>query len=343
MSMLCYSPIVDPQKWSLYTHMPSVMYPIIWNYPLEYTLGDWKYEYGDSLICQLWECDGAEGGCNPDKPNLLPSKEAGDDLLGQATLSMGSFQILGSSLLNMTVPKGGKGIVGRQAATFLLECQGCRRLWQQNPSWVNPYSEQKKESPPPEKIPSPTPPPEKIASPIPPPEKIPSPIPPSGSEQDQQSPPLPEKAKVEEGKQTPEKQDPIPPKESTDPSPAESPPPKIPPIESFNGPTPSPDEVIDDQQDESSSSGPSVMVIVLAILGALVGLLLIAVGIYFILRKCGVRKVEPIEPEISKKDENVARHLRIRVQRPAEADAAMRQHQVDGAMAELPWQPRTAS
>ena len=93
LSLLCFSPWAAPQQWALFAHMPMVQLPIAWYYPLNYTLGAWKYEYGDTLICQLWECDGGRGGCDPAKPTALPSMAAGDDLLGQATLSLGAFQV----------------------------------------------------------------------------------------------------------------------------------------------------------------------------------------------------------------------------------------------------------
>jgi hypothetical protein len=58
---------------------------------------------GDSLVCQLWECDGGVGGCDPAQPAALPSAAAGDDLLGQATLQLSVYQVrtvaLGNALL----------------------------------------------------------------------------------------------------------------------------------------------------------------------------------------------------------------------------------------------------
>jgi hypothetical protein len=314
LSFLCYSPRVSLDKFHLFTHMKDVVYPIIWYYPLDHKLGEWKYDYGDTLICQLWECDGAADGCDPKKPSVLPNAKAGDDLLGQASLSMGSYQILASHLLNMTVPANGKGKYGDQAASFLIECKGCKNLWSQDPSWVNPFTEVMPE----EKQPDPS---KQVDTP------------PVTVERPQSSPALPWRSPSQ---------------------PSPSPPPEKPkeedatPVEPFEGPvTPTdvkPDGSSDPTDDSSSGGGSNILAIVLAVLGALVGILVIAVIAFFVMKKCGWRKVEPLEPEDSiqnAKDENVARHLRIRVQRPAEADQAIQQHRVDGAMAELPWAPKT--
>ena len=84
------------------------------------------------------------------------------------------------------------------------------------------------------------------------------------------------------------------------------------------------------------------LVIVLAVVGGLVGALVIAVGTYFILKKCRYRAVEPEEAfEQNEKDDAVPRHPRIRVARPAEAEAAITAAKGDAAMAELPWVPQT--
>lgn len=326
MSMLCYSPRVPKETFSLFTHMEDVVYPIIWYYPLDHQLGEWKYEYGDEIICQLWECDGASDGCDPARPSILPNPKAGDDLLGQATLSMGSYQILSSHLLNMTVPSNGKGKAGDQAASFLIECKGCKTLWSRDPSWVNPFT-------------------------LPPPEKV-----------DEKSPDLPPvsvpTAETSDTTQSPlpwrqGEKDPGTPESDADKGPdaAASPPPakEENPVKPFEGPVvptdPTGQEKQDDTSGDGSGGGSNVLVIVLAVLGALIGLLVISVLVYYGLKKWGWRRVDPVEEVDANpkdmKDENVARHLRIRVQRPADADAAIRQHQVDGAMAELPWQPHT--
>lgn len=322
MSMLCYSPRVPLETFSLFTHMKDVVYPIIWYYPLDHKLGEWKYEYGDELICQLWECDGAANGCDPNQPNALPNAKAGDDLLAQATLSMGSYQILSSHLLNMTVPSNGKGKTGDQAASFLVECKGCKTLWSRDPSWVNPFTlppkEKDEESPdlPPVSVPSKEK-PNSDQSPLPWREGDSSKTPGSDSN----------KAPDTGSKEPPAKEEQ--------------------PVKPFEGPVtptdPDGQEKKDGGAEEDSSGGSNVLVIVLAVLGALVGLLVIAVLTYYGMKKCGWRRVDPVVDEDPKnmKDENVARHLRIRVQRPADADAAIRQHQADGAMAELPWQPYT--
>lgn len=336
LSMLCYSPRVPIEQFSLFTHMKDVVYPIIWYYPLDHRLGDWKYEYGDTLICQLWECDGAPDGCDPARPNNLPNAKSGDDLMGQATLSMGSYQILGSHLLNMTVPRNGKGNFGDSAASFLIECKGCRELWSKDPSWYNPFTEKPS---PVEQSPSPSPSPNEQVN-VPPvspsPTTTESPLPWRNPDDSKKNDPNPKDKVVETGTDKP--------------------------VESFEGPviptkvdtpsdptttaSPSPDLNQDEKKGQESSTssggGSNIMVIVLAALGALVGVLVLAVITYVVLKRCGWRKVEPVEdPKPTEKDENVARHLRIRVQRPAEADAAIRQHQADGALAELPWAPKT--
>lgn len=335
LSMLCYSPRVPIEQFSLFTHMKDVLYPIIWYYPLDHRLGDWKYEYGDTLICQLWECDGAPNGCHPDKPNILPNAKAGDDLIGQATLSMGSYQILASHLLNMTIPRNGKGNFGDPSASFLIECKGCKELWSKDPSWYNPFTER---PPPMEPSPSPSPPPnEQVDVP---------PVSPSPSETQS---PLPWRDPEDKKKDEPDTKDEI---VETDENVEPFEGPVIPTkLDEPNDPTsapPSPDTTNTPEQqkgeesESSSGGGSNILVIVLAALGALVGVLVLAGITYMVLKRCGWRRVEPIEePKPTEKDENVARHLRIRVQRPAEADAAIRQHQADGALAELPWAPKT--
>lgn len=328
LSMLCYSPRVPKETFSMFTHMKDVVYPIIWYYPLDHKLGEWKYEYGDELVCQLWECDGASDGCDPARPNILPNQKAGDDLIGQATLSMGSYQILSSHLLNMTIPSNGKGTTGDQAASFLIECKGCRTLWSKDPSWVNPFT---------------LPPKQEEKSPDVPPVSVPN-------KDDVEKPntdnsPLPwREGDTKDGNEndTPESDAN---NEKKPPSTDEQ------PVKPFEGPVVPTDpdgeaKKEDDGTQEESSGGSSVLVIVLAVLGALVGLLVIAVLVYYGLKKWGWRRVDPVEDidaadSKNSKDENVARHLRIRVQRPADADAAIRQHRADGAMAELPWQPYT--
>lgn len=323
LSMMCFSPKVSKEQWSLFTFMPEVKYPVIWYYPLNYTLGDWKYEYGDTLICQFWECDGGKKGCDPSKPDILPNATAGDDLLGQATLSMGSYQILGSTVLNFTVPWNGKGKRGSEAATFLLECTGCRTLWRSDPSWVNPYDQ----------VPSPSPPPPPAASPPP----VPSP--PVKPDNQAKVPPVdPTTPPPQKSQSPPPQQNPAPPPPTA----------QAPSVEKFDSSQPQPtlinpkDNGTDLASNSTSQSGTqNILVIVLATLGAIAGVLIAAAITYFGWKRCGWKKVEPEQPPSPKKDENVARHLRIRVQRPADADAAIRQHQVGGAMAELPWAPET--
>ena len=52
-ALLCYSPWISPKNWSMFVHMPTVDTPIAYYYPLKYSLGDWKYEYGDTAVCKF--------------------------------------------------------------------------------------------------------------------------------------------------------------------------------------------------------------------------------------------------------------------------------------------------
>jgi hypothetical protein len=101
------------------------------------------------------------------------------------------------------------------------------------------------------------------------------------------------------------------------------------------------------------------LVIVLAALGGLLGLVLLAIACCAGFRFMRWKAVRPehAPPRApappaglpAKRGGGKARsaaqdeqQLRIRVQRPADADAALRQHRVGGALAELPWAPQTA-
>ncbi|KAH7622865.1 hypothetical protein NADE_007734 [Nannochloris sp. 'desiccata'] len=374
-ALLCYSPWVSPKEWSMFAHMPTVDTPIAWYFPLSYSLGNWKYEYGDTAICQLWECDGGPGGCDPNNPSLLPSSDAGDDLLGQASFNLGSFAILGTVFLNMTVPPEGKGTVGAVAGSVLLGCPGCRQLLRDNPSWINPYS-----APPPTSntspvttVPSPTPPP---ASPppasSPPPPVAPPPIvaPPPLASPPPPPPPasLPILDSFDGPPQTEDNAVVVPPIEISPPPspvalppPAASPPPPPPPPPPVEAPidqkpeaTVPEDSVQQVKEEELLPEEPqpvttakkgtkTTLIIVLSVLGAIIGVLIItAIGCCLVRR--GWKPVHPVVPppaspqKAKRKPSN--RHLRIRVQRPADAESAMRQHRVDGAIAELPWAPK---
>jgi hypothetical protein len=339
-ALLCYSPWVSPQNWSMFAHLPTVDTPIAWYYPLNYNLGEWKYEYGDTAVCQLWECDSGPGGCDPNNPTALPNSAAGDDLLGQASFNLGSFAILGTAFLNMTVPQEGKGRFGADAGSVLLGCPGCRELLRDNPSWVNPYSAPSdtspvSASPPPAPPVMSTPPP--VASPSPPPS-----VPPIDS---YDGPPQTEDPSLV-----------VPPINIT-PPPAPSPPiPSPPPVE--DGPTaPLPKD--NTQQDNETELPPepqpvtsakkitkTTLVTVLAVLGAIIGIVLLTALGYCLAR----RRWKPVQPSVpppaaaapqKTKRKPSTRQLRIRVQRPADAESAMRQHRVEGAIAELPWAPKT--
>jgi hypothetical protein len=311
MSIMCYSPSVPKKEFVMYAHMEDVVYPIIWYYPLEHSLGTWKYEYGDALTCELWECDGAPDGCDPSRPKSLPNSKAGDDLLGRTTLDMNNFQLLNSHLLNFTVPEDGKGTVGDQAGSFLVNCKGCRETWARSPSYVNPYPQYK------------------------PDKKKDAPPPGPGGKEDVKSPP------------------PEPPSSPSSPSPPTSTPITTQPpdqslpwreedkVQPFDGPSQTDTSGDTSADSGSSSSGNNTLVIVLAVLGGLIGALILAVAVYFILKRCSYRAVEPEVQDLGEKDDAVARHLRIRVARPAEAEVAIKLAKGDAAMAELPWVPQT--
>ena len=321
MSIMCYAPAVPKEEFLMYTHMEDVVYPVIWYYPLEHGLGTWKYEYGDSLTCELWECDGAPDGCSPKRPNDLPNPKAGDDLLGRATLEMANFDTLASRLLNFTVPADGKGEVGGDAGAFLVQCKGCRETWERDSNYVNPYAQYKPDAGSDPSYPNPTVPPADGSGSLP---WRPTPLPSPGSVA---TPP-------------------------TDPTGSN---PSLPwrdgdgngdGVQPFDGleQTDASGDAADsaDSAAAAPSSGNNTLVIVLAVVGGLVGALVIAVGTYFILKKCRYRAVEPEEAfEQNEKDDAVARHLRIRVARPAEAEAAITAAKGDAAMAELPWVPQT--
>ena len=321
MSVMCYAPSVPKDEFTMYSHMEDVVYPVIWYYPLKHNLGAWKYEYGDQLTCELWECDGAPDGCSPKRPTALPNPKAGDDLLGRATLDMSNFDMLASHLLNFTVPADGKGTAGDDAGAFLIQCKGCRETWERDPNYVNPYAQYKPDigvDPTSPSYPNPTVPP---TDPIsddsgslpwrPTPLPTPSPGPSTTQPVDVTNPSLPWRDGNE-------------------------------PVAPFDGPEQTDASGAGATEAESGGSGGSnTLVIVAAVIGGLVGALILAVATYFILRKCRYRAVEPEDVEQSEKDDAVARHLRIRVARPAEAEAAIHAAKGDAAMAELPWVPQT--
>ena len=334
--------------------MPIVDTPIAWYYPLTYTLGNWTYKYGDTLVCQLWECDGGPGGCDPSKPTVRPSAAAGDDLLGQASISLGAFQLLGAAYLNMTVPTGGKGEEGSNSGSILLGCPGCRQLLRDNPSWVNPYSAPTQQTPTSggstnNTTGAVTTPPVAISPPSPPSSPVPAPAPPLTSFE---GPPA-----TESIPQSPAASPPSPPVSEIpstvapiEPLPVPPPPPPtvvVPP--SPSAPPPSEeikqDEpvVVPEPVETAKNSTKMTLVIVLSVVGAILAILLITMLCCVWYRR-GWRTIKPDNgaqqgKPTTRKTSN--RHLRIRVQRPADADAALRQHRVAGAIAELPWAPKT--
>ena len=385
MALLCYSAWDkdnDVKRSALFAHMPMVDLPVVWYYPLNYTLGNWKYDMGDNLICELWECDGnPKGGCTPEKPDILPNAKAGDELLGRATLSIGSFQSIGASILNMTVPKEGKGDFGSSAGTVLIECGGCRQLWRDDPNWLSPFSSPGFTFPQPQSdAPKETDVP-KTDSAIDPPsvnESLP-PLPAimdaltSGTNDQQSATEKPVEVVV-------------PPVE-----------PKVPPapeldVQEMTGPSSGVDtatatdeakpdtapeannnadtqviaqdpvqELQKEVQNKTSSntvtsvlskkSTKTTLIIVLSVLGGMLAVLLLTGLVYFIWRRCGWKTVAPemsttgsspiTKEALSKKNRRDQGTLRVRVQRPADAAAALRHHNADEGIAELPWMPNT--
>lgn len=97
-------------------------------------IGSWPLQAGDNLVCELWECDGGVGGCDPAKPSLLPNATAGDDRLGELTLGMDDYaaQLTLTSSFNTSATNAAAGV--------MLECDECWQLWRDNNgAWVNPY------------------------------------------------------------------------------------------------------------------------------------------------------------------------------------------------------------
>ena len=61
LGLLCYSPWYPQATWSLWTLLTMVTTPHIMYIPTNYTLGTWALEAGNTLTCELWECDGGPG------------------------------------------------------------------------------------------------------------------------------------------------------------------------------------------------------------------------------------------------------------------------------------------
>ena len=139
-------------------HLSLVDTPGIWYLPLQYRMGNWAPEAGDTLVswepppatalrwllsslllptqphspapqaCQLWECD---GGCDPAKPTAPPNPTL-DDLVGTGVLSFATSYTQGfTAQMDMFRP-------GSTAATanIQLDCSDCLGL--HLAGWSNP-------------------------------------------------------------------------------------------------------------------------------------------------------------------------------------------------------------
>lgn len=102
-------------------------------YPLTSQIGTWPLQAGDTLVCELWECDGGKGGCSPSNPSVPPNSEAGDDHLGSLDLNMSSYK---SDMIITTNFEDSSGTV---TGTIMLECDACWQIYRDNASWTNPY------------------------------------------------------------------------------------------------------------------------------------------------------------------------------------------------------------
>jgi len=129
--IICYSSSLsniplDP-SYSISSHLPMVTTFGILFYPINYSLGIWPTNWGDTLTCQAWECD---GGCDPSIPAALP-KSSQDDFLGQGQVNFSDFKQSFSTTVLFTRP-GFDGL----AAQMLLECESCNAFWRANPNYI---------------------------------------------------------------------------------------------------------------------------------------------------------------------------------------------------------------
>ncbi|KAK2077631.1 hypothetical protein QBZ16_004477 [Prototheca wickerhamii] len=134
LAVFCYSTWYKRTEWYLFSHIPSVDLPDIWYYPLTTDMGTWPLQAGDELICELWECDGAETGCDPSRPTAVPDANAGDDYLGLLRLPMSAYKS------DMSITTTFNDTKNAAVATVMLECDGCWATLRNNATWVNPYT-----------------------------------------------------------------------------------------------------------------------------------------------------------------------------------------------------------
>ncbi|KAL4422802.1 hypothetical protein ABPG75_008999 [Micractinium tetrahymenae] len=294
LALMCRSTWGTP--WTIFSHLPLVDTPNIWYIPLAVPLGTWPSQQGDTLLCQLWECDGA-GGCDPSAPAALPNATAGDDLLGSALLSMAAFKPDYSYQLDFFLN-------GTQTGSLYMECSNCTALVL---AFNGPPDA---DSTPPVSPGSPTPPPQDgmLALP-PPPWLLPAPAPGSGTS------------------------DATPP--AAPPSLLAPPPP--PPV------APSPSGLSQGIK-KASKSARGVLTGVAVVVGFLVTALLLSLGL------CLLRHLRHRGKVADQEQSNggqggappVPDVLRLRVDKPADADAVMRALGAPAAMVSTPWRPDSA-
>lgn len=157
---------LNNNPYSISSHLPMVTTFGILFYPINYPLGMWPTNWGDTLTCQAWECD---GGCNPFIPAALPKLSEGDDFLGQGRVNFSDFKESFSTTVLFTRPE-----FSGPAAQMLLECESCNAFWRANPNYIPNLSGPSDSQ---ENVPSQTqmtpPPPASPSSPPPPPTQDP--------------------------------------------------------------------------------------------------------------------------------------------------------------------------
>ncbi|KDD74128.1 hypothetical protein H632_c1547p1, partial [Helicosporidium sp. ATCC 50920] len=91
LALECFSPLRDKAEWSLFVAIPDAQWVGMWYYPININLGVWPVSMGDTLRCDMWECDGGVGGCAPTAPYMRPNMTAGDDYLGSVDVKMANY------------------------------------------------------------------------------------------------------------------------------------------------------------------------------------------------------------------------------------------------------------
>lgn len=346
--------------------MPMVTTPAIWYYPLAYNMsGIWKEEWGSRLTCEVWECDGGVGGCNPDNPASLPSAAAGDDYIGSAELNFSDFKDDYTSMLTFKRPDL------EAAAQVMLQCDVCWATWRLNPNYVNAFDGPDDEvagvvssPPPPPPVRRPPPP----LSPPPPPPAPPvvrmSPPPPAPK------PPSPSPNPIEQIENAFNdllQPLPAPSPELYEPTLAAPPPPSLeivliqpippPEVEATEGPPvaeyPTDSLVVteDDALDNAKSLSQGALIAIITVI-AIGAVLMTTAGVWWccIKRHWCCYSHSRGTPESTHDDllsqksvyNRQSLSIRVRAQRPRQVEGAMRLHGASSAIADLPeqqWRP----